>query len=164
MRGLFFYLYLIMDVYSRKIVGWEVYAEESAEHAASVFRKTHLREGVGAAGLVLHSDNGPLKGHPGFPQKPFDTLDEARAWMAKLAPWYNDEHHHRALKFVTPAQRHRGEDTPLLAQRDALYQAARNQQPERWSGTTRNWTPPSTVFLNPGKPPSKRVRPDAVPE
>lgn len=61
-RGAFFYLYLIMDVYSRKIVGWEVYAEESAEHAASVFHKAHLREGVRADALVLHSDNGaPMK-------------------------------------------------------------------------------------------------------
>ena len=62
-KGLYFYLYLIMDVYSRKIVGWEVYDTESAAHAASVFRKTHLREGVGAESLVLHSDNGsPMKG------------------------------------------------------------------------------------------------------
>jgi transposase InsO family protein len=62
-KGLFFYLYLIMDVYSRKIVGWELFATESAEHAASVFHKAHLREGVGAQSLVLHSDNGsPMKG------------------------------------------------------------------------------------------------------
>jgi len=47
-----------MDVFSRKIVGWEVYETESAEYAASVFRKAHLREGVTTASLVLHSDNG----------------------------------------------------------------------------------------------------------
>lgn len=58
-KGVHFYLYLIIDVYSRKIVGWwEVYDTESADHAASVFHKTHLREGVGAESLVLHSDNG----------------------------------------------------------------------------------------------------------
>lgn len=62
-KGLFFYLYLIMDVFSRKIVGWEVYDLESADHAATVFRKTHLREGVTDDDLVLHSDNGsPMKG------------------------------------------------------------------------------------------------------
>jgi transposase InsO family protein len=61
--GVFFYLYLIMDIYSRKIVGWEVDATQSAELAASVFRKAHLREGVQADALVLHSDNGsPMKG------------------------------------------------------------------------------------------------------
>ena len=62
-RGAFFYLYLIMDLYSRKIVGWEIYAEESAAHAATVFHKAHLREGVGTDSLILHSDNGaPMKG------------------------------------------------------------------------------------------------------
>ncbi len=62
-RGVFFYLYLIMDVYSRNIVGWEVYPEESAAHAASVFRKAHLHEGVRANAFALHSDNGsPMKG------------------------------------------------------------------------------------------------------
>ena len=61
--GVFFYLYLIMDIYSRKIVGWEVYPQESAAHAASVFQKAYLREGVHPGTLVLHSDNGsPMKG------------------------------------------------------------------------------------------------------
>ncbi len=62
-KGVFFYLYLIMDVYSRKIVGWEVFETESAEQAAQVFHKAHLREGIRAESLVLHSDNGsPMKG------------------------------------------------------------------------------------------------------
>lgn len=61
--GLYFYLYLILDVYSRKIVGWEVFEVESAEHAATVFRKAHLREGIAGEDLILHSDNGsPMKG------------------------------------------------------------------------------------------------------
>jgi putative transposase len=76
--------------------------------------------------------------------------------VAKFAAWYNDEHHHSALKFVTPAQRHRGEDSDRLARRHTLYQAARAKNPERWSGSTRNWQPASTVFLNPGKPPPQR--------
>ena len=62
-KGIFFYLYLIMDVFSRKIVGWEVYEVESADYAAAVFRKAYLREGVAGDDLVLHSDNGsPMKG------------------------------------------------------------------------------------------------------
>ncbi len=189
-RGTFFYLYLIMAVFSRKIVGWEVYPSESAEQAASVFRKAHLREGVRADALVLHSDNGApmkgatmlatlqrlgvvpsfsrpsvsddnpfseslfntLKGHPGFPEQPFASLDDARTWVDGFERWYNSDHRHSALRFATPAQRHRGEDIDLLAQRDALYQAAKAQHPERWSGNTRNWQPETTVFLNPGKP------------
>lgn len=62
-RGLFFYLYLILDIYSRKIVGWEVVETESAEHAASVIQKACLREATVGQPLLLHADNGaPLKG------------------------------------------------------------------------------------------------------
>ena len=62
-KGLFFYLYLIMDVFSRKIVGWEVHESESAEQAAEVFHKTYRREGIAGDDVVLHSDNGsPMKG------------------------------------------------------------------------------------------------------
>ena len=198
-RGAFFYLYLIMDVYSRKIVGWEVYPEESAAHAASVFRKAHLREGVRADALVLHSDNGApmkgatmlatlqrlgvvpsfsrpavsndnpyseslfntVKGRPDFPSKPFETPHAARTWVATFVRWYNDVHLHSALKFVTPAQRHRGEDTDLPSKRAALYQAARATNPARWSGSTRDWNAPSSVLLNPGKPVSAKGKPNA---
>lgn len=61
--GTFYYLYLMLDLFSRKVVGWEVYAEESAEHAALVIRKASLAEGRCLKPLVLHSDNGsPMKG------------------------------------------------------------------------------------------------------
>jgi putative transposase len=59
------------------------------------------------------------------------------------------------LKFVTPAQRHRGEDSVILEQRHALYEAAKAKHPERWSGPTRNWIPDKIVYLNPGKPMKK---------
>jgi putative transposase len=196
-RGRFFYLYLFIDLYSRKIVGWEVYSDESSAQAADVFRRAHLREGVGAQPLILHSDNGaPMKGasmlatlytlgvvssfsrpsvsndnayseslfrtlkySPAFPEQPFETLDEARAWVAQFVHWYNEEHRHSALKFLTPAQRHRGEDPALLAQRTAVYAAAQASCPARWSGETRNWQPVGAVSLNPGKNPTKEVSP-----
>ena len=63
MRGAFFYLYLILDLFSRKIVGWEVHAEEPALHTAQLFRLAYLREEVDGDTLTLHSDNGaPMKG------------------------------------------------------------------------------------------------------
>jgi putative transposase len=197
-QGMFFYLYLIMDVYSRKIVGWEVYPQESAAHAACVFHKAHLREGVRAGALVLHSDNGSpmkgatmlvmlqrlgvvpsfsrpavsndnpyseslfntVKGRLDFPSDPFDSVEAARRWVEQFAAWYNHVHRHSALKFVTPAQRHRGEDVDLLARRDALYQDARADNPRRWSGSTRDWTPPASVLLNPGKLPRGKANSD----
>jgi putative transposase len=188
-RGVFFYLYLIMDVYSRKIVGWEVFDTEPAEHAAVVFHKAHLREGLARESLVLHSDNGsPMKGatmlatlqrlgvlpsfsrpsvsndnpyseslfktlkyHPGFPEKPFESLDDSRQWVAGFQHWYDDIHRHSALKFVTPGERHRQEDIAILQRRKQLYEAAKAQRPERWSGPSRNWEPETIVYLNPNK-------------
>ena len=98
-----------------------------------------------------------LKYHPGFPDKPFDSLEEARKWVVGFVYWYSEIHRHSALRFVTPGQRHRGEDIAVLEQRQALYEAAKLQHPERWSGPTRNWEPDETVYLNPGKPMKKEV-------
>jgi len=194
-KGRYFYLYLIMDLFSRKIVGWEVFAEESAEHAETVFRKAYLREGVAGQLLRLHSDNGsPVKGatmlatlqrlgvvpsfsrpsvsndnpysealfktvkyHPSFPEKPFDTLEQARQWVAGFEQWYNEQHRHSALKFVTPGQRHRGEDQEILRQRTALYETAKARRSERWSGNCRNWSRPAVVILNLNKASQDRL-------
>ena len=188
-KGMFFYLYMIMDIYSRKIVGWEVHLMESAELGAALVHKAVLSERCLLNPPVLHADNGgPQKGFtmkaklealgvtpsysrprvsndnpysealfktlkydPGFPDKPFGSLQEAREWVAGFQHWYNEVHRHSALKFVTPGQRHRGEDIAILAQRNTLYAAAKVQRPERWSGATRNWEHEEVVFLNPNK-------------
>jgi putative transposase len=61
--GMFFYLYLIVDIFSRKIVGWEVYGRESAEYASIVVRRAVWSESCLTSPLVLHADNGsPMKG------------------------------------------------------------------------------------------------------
>ena len=187
-KGLFFYLYLFMDLYSRKIVGWEIYENESSEQAAIVLRKARLAEAIRAdQALVLHSDNGsPMKGAtmlatmqklgvvpsfsrpsvsndnafseslfktlkyvPSYPTRPFENIDQARQWIGSFVQWYNHEHQHSSLKYVTPAQRHDGHDIEILAQRSVLYEAAKNANPQRWSGNTRNWQHESMVNLNP---------------
>jgi AraC-like DNA-binding protein len=62
-RGQFFYLYLFLDVFSRKIVGWQVYAEESSALASEVLRDLCAREAIQPEQVILHSDNGgPMKG------------------------------------------------------------------------------------------------------
>jgi putative transposase len=188
-KGLFFYLYMIMDIYSRKIVGWEVHDTESSDHSSMLIRKTYLREGVAGKPLVLHSDNGsPMKGatmlvtlqklgvmpsfsrpsvsndnaysealfktlkySPGYPDKPFDSIEQAQQWVLGFQHWYNEIHRHSAIKFVTPGQRHRREDVDLLKMRSALYNAAKAKCPERWSGAIRNWQHEQVVYLNPTK-------------
>jgi len=63
--------------------------------------------------------------------------------------WYNDEHHHSAIRFVTPNQRHKGEDLQILTQREEIYRQAKERHPNRWSGDIRNWSRPEVVWLNP---------------
>ncbi len=187
--GLWFHLYLILDLYSRKIVGWEVHDSDDAEHAAHLVRRTALAEGIAALSTkpVLHGDNGSTlkatsvlamlhwlgvkpsysrprvsddnayaeslfrtaKYRPEFPTKGFADLEEARAWAAGFVQWYNVDHRHSGIRYVSPAQRHAGEDHTILTARHALYTKARERNPARWSGTTRNWSPIGAVTLNP---------------
>lgn len=86
---------------------------------------------------------------PFWPDRPFDTLDEARAWVHRFVHWYNEEHCHSGLKYITPNQRHRGQADSLLAHRRAVYEAARASKPERWAGPIRNWHLDNVVYLNP---------------
>ena len=184
-RGMFYYLYLIVDLYSRKIVAWSVHEEESAELASALAREACYLEGVQHANVVLHSDNGaPMKGatmlctlhalgvvasfsrpsvsddnpfsealfrtlkyRPEYPDEAFESIAGARTWMERFVRWYNREHCHSALKYVTPEQRHLGHDAELLARRHDVYHQARARQPQRWSGRTRNWTPAPEVTL-----------------
>jgi transposase InsO family protein len=188
-QGRWFHLYLILDLYSRKIVGWEVHDSDHADHAAHLVRRTALAEGIAALSSkpVLHGDNGSTlkattvlamlnwlgvkpsysrprvsddnayaeslfrtaKYRPEFPAKGFAELDDARAWAVSFVRWYNVEHRHSGIRYVSPAQRHAGEDLAILAARHALYASARNLNPARWSGKTRNWTPIGAVTLNP---------------
>jgi putative transposase len=186
-RGSFYFLYLMEDVWSRKIVGWAVHEREAPELAAQLFTHTCVELGLDPAGLVLHSDNGaPMKGatmlatlqrlgvvpsfsrprvsddnpyseslfrtmkyRPEYPRKAFASLDDARAWVTWFVRWYNTEHLHSGLRFVTPADRHDGREIDLLTRRRTVYEQARARRPERWSRGTRNWTPIGAVRLNP---------------
>lgn len=190
--GQFYRLYLVMDIYSRKIVGWEIHESELAEHAAQLIRKACWTEGITGKELVLHADNGsPMKGAtmlatlqrlgvvpsfsrpsvsndnpyseslfgtlkytPAFPSKPFDSVDEARTWVLSFVRWYNGEHRHSGIQFVTPAQRHQGEDRAILTRRVTVYERAKQRHPERWQGATRNWSPIGEVWLNPDSQPT----------
>ena len=89
------------------------------------------------------------KYRPEFPNKGFTDLDQARAWAADFVHWYNVDHRHSGIRYVSPAQRHAGEDHAILAARHAVYQKARELHPPRWSGATRNWSPMGAVTLNP---------------
>ena len=189
--GQWFYLYLILDVYSRKIVGFEVHESDSSDHAVDLLRRTALAEGVHALPRrpVLHGDNGATlkattvlammhwlrikpsysrprvsddnafveslfrtaKYRPQFPASGFASLEDARRWASDFVGWYNHDHRHSGIRFVSPAQRHAGQDHEILANRHTLYLNARAANPRRWSRHTRNWQLIAAVTLNPEK-------------
>jgi len=185
-RGEYFYLYMIVDVWSRKVVGWSIHEEESMEHSSKLIAQTCVDEGVERNRLVLHADNGgPMRGatmvatlerlgvmasfsrprvsddnpysealfrtmkyRPEFPKKPFVDVDAASDWVDAFVRWYNRSHLHSGIAFVTPHQRHEGDDVEILARRKAVYANARSANPQRWSRAERRWERPETIALN----------------
>lgn len=191
--GTFYFLYLVTDIFSRRIVAARVYEAESDDCASELFKEVVVREGLMPGETALHSDNGPtmkgatlkatlerlgvlasysrpgvsddnpyveslfgtMKSRVGYPSKPFSSLAEAQAWVDRFVSWYNDEHRHSALNWVTPSARHSGEDLELLRRRHATYARARLRKPQRWSRGIRNCTPAPAVILNPRSKPTE---------
>lgn len=93
-----------------------------------------------------------LKYCPSFPEHGrFPSIAAAREWVEKFVHWYNHVHLHSGINWVTPASRHENRDQEILEKRVQIYEAARTQNPNRWSRSTRNWSRPKIVELNPGR-------------
>lgn len=188
-RGQYFFLYLIMDVFSRMIVGHEIYLQESAEYSSALIADTARRHNVKQGQLTLHADNGsPMKGatmlatlqklgvvpsfsrpkvsddnpfseslfktlkyRPSYPDGSFASLESARQWVERFVQWYNHDHQHSEISFVTPASKHAGSDLEILLNRSRIYEEARSKNPLRWSKETRKWNRVTEVALNPTK-------------
>ena len=84
-----------------------------------------------------------------YPKRPFESLAQAVAWMGSFVVWYNNEHRHSGIKFVTPHQRHTGQDKEILVNRTNVYKKARSQNPGRWARDIRNWDHVQEVYINP---------------
>ena len=93
-----------------------------------------------------------LKYRPSYPAQPFTDLHAARLWVHDFVEWYNKEHRHSAIKFVTPVQPHAGGDAKIQAYRKQVYEQARLENPMRERSHIRNWEPIKDVYLNPEKP------------
>ena len=90
-----------------------------------------------------------MKYRPEYPSRPFGSLEEARGWVAVFVDWYNTQHLHSGIRFVTPDDQHEGREAKILARRRRVYERARQRHPNRWARGTRNWTPIEKVRLNP---------------
>jgi putative transposase len=182
--GIFLYAYMIIDVWSRSIVGWEIHDREDPELAADLFRSVARRRNV--MGVRLHSDNGnamktatmimmffhlgiipsfsrprvsddnpysesffkTMKYSVRYPSH-FDGIEHARSWTADFVNWYNTEHRHSGIGYVTPEQRHEGRDLGIFEKRNQALGLAREAHPERWGKRIAVHGADRVVYLNP---------------
>lgn len=180
--GIFYFAYVVIDIFSRKIVGWELHERESPEHSKEMFERIAARNQRIAP--HIHSDNGnPMKGlsllatfyklgviasysrprvsndnpfiesffrtvkyQPGFPGH-FHSIEAARLWFADFVHWYNTIHRHSGIGYVTPNQRHSGEDIGLFARRNATLAKVRAFKPGD-GHRVRDWIRQEKVVLN----------------
>ncbi len=182
--GIYFYLYTIIDVWSKKIVGWQISTIESYAVSEQLFSRLMKKNNLSS--VYLHSDNGnPMKAGtmlatlyklgivPSFSRprisndnayiesffktlkymksypKSFDTMDKAQWWVAEFINWYNEEHQHSSIGYVTPSQKHRGTATAIIDARNAVKRKAYEQNRHRWSGRCAVLPDPQVVVLNP---------------
>jgi putative transposase len=193
----YFYLYVILDVFSRYVVGWMVAPQESAALAERLIKDTCAKQGIAAGQLTLHADRGSsmrskpvallladlgvvkthsrphvsndnpfseahfktLKYWPAFPER-FGALEDARVFGHRFFAWYNNEHHHSGLGYLTPAMVHYRFAEGIRDQRQVVLAAAFAAHPERFvGGMPRPAALPTTVWINP--PPKNSGRQDA---
>lgn len=191
-RGLFYYAYVVKDIWTKDIVGWEIHDREDDELSSCLFKK--LQEKYIMRGTYLRSDNGnPMKGatmlmtlyhlgvipsysrprvsndNPfieslfktlkytaGYPGH-FKSIEHARTWMAEFVNWYNTEHRHSSIGYVTPHQRRNGDYEKIFATRNKAINRAREKHPERWVNRQRVWRCDDSVYLNPSLETKERL-------
>ncbi len=186
-KFVYYYLYVILDIYSRYVVGWMLANRESGELAAQLIRETCEKQGVQPDQLSIHADRGSpmiaqptiglmaklgitpshsrphvsndnpfsesqfktLKYHPGFPGR-FGSIEDAQAFCSPFFSWYNNEHRHSGILFLTPAAAHHGGATAILEARHARRMEAYASHPERFiGGEPKRPDLPRAVYINP---------------
>ena len=183
----YFYLYVILDIFSRYVVGWMIAPHESAALAERLIAETCAKQGIVPGQLTLHADRGAsmrskpvallladlgvvkthsrpqvsndnpfseaqfrtLKYCPHFPER-FGSIADGRAFGQEFFRWYNQDHRHSGLGFLTPATVHCGQAASVRAQRDRVLTAAYAAHPERFvNGRPHPADLPNAVWINP---------------
>lgn len=184
-----FHLYVVLDLFSRYVVGWMVATKECAHLAKRLIEEGCQKQNVGKNQLIVHSDRGPsmtsksmallladlavirslsrprvsndnpfsesqfktLKYRPEFPDR-FGSLEDARTFCRRLFDWYNTEHHHSSLGFLTPHAVHYRLADSITDRRQTVLSAAYAAHPERFvRGRPVPPTPARAVWINPPK-------------
>lgn len=185
----YFYLYVVLDIFSRYVVGWMIARQENAALAKELIKESHGKHDVHPGHLILHADRGTqmtsktlaqlmvdldvatsfnrphvsndnafsesqfktAKYHPSYPGK-FSAIEDALAWGREFFPWYNDEHKHSGIAFLTPADAHYDRADDVLARRHMARLKGYEAHPERFPhGAPRPTAIPNAVYINPPK-------------
>lgn len=186
-KWVYFYLYVILDIYSRYVVGWLIADCESKDLARQLIQKTALKHGIQPHQLTLHSDNGPsmtsctvaqlldhlgivkthnrpytsndnpfsesqfktLKYCPEYPDR-FSDINFAEAFNKKFFSWYNKNHYHSGIAWLTPESVHYGHATEILARRYRALLHAYLKNPIRFNNKIPKLKKlPNAVYINP---------------
>lgn len=190
----YYYLYVILDIFSRYVVGWMIADRESAQLAEQLIEASCRKQNIAPDQLTLHADRGPsmtsqtvgqllarlsitkshsrpytsndnpfseamfktLKYRPEFPDRfgaPEDAIGFCRAFFA----WYNTEHRHGGIGYLTPEVVHYGNAAEVLAQRADALGRAFETNPARFKHKPPQLpAPPSEVWINP--PTQRKLR------
>lgn len=183
----YLYLYVVLDLFSRYVVGWMIARAQSAALAKVLIEQSVAKHGVAPGSLVLHSDRGApmisktlaqlladldvarsfsrphtsndnpfsesqlrtVKYHPSFPER-FVALEDALDWGRSFFPWYNHEHHHSGIAFLTPAHVYFGRAELVLERRHAVRLAAYAAHPVRFpNGPPKRQVLAPATYINP---------------
>jgi putative transposase len=111
--------------------------------------KTHSRPHVSNDNPFSEAQFKTLKYRPEFPGR-FGSIQEGRVFGQRFFSWYNNEHHHSGIAYLTPAQVHYGRAQEILDARHRVVTAAASQHRERFvHGLPKRIEAPSAVWINP---------------
>jgi putative transposase len=181
-----YHLYVILDVFSRYVVGWMVAHRESNTLAKKLIAESCARQGIEPEQLTLHADRGSsmkskpvallltdlgvtkthsrphvsndnpfsesafktMKYRPDFPDR-FGQIEDARSFSRDFFDWYNQDHRHSGLAFLTPADVHFGRADAVVDARQRALDRAFDANPERFTrGRPVAQQPPTQVWIN----------------
>jgi putative transposase len=182
----YFYLYVILDIYSRYVVGWMLGRRETAELAKRLVEQAYENQGLGKdTGLKLHSDLGApmkakpfialtaklgiansfsrprvsddnpyieshfrtLKYRPDFPGR-FGSYEDCEAHCQRFFGWYNQQHRHSGIAYLTPEDVHYNRAEAVIAQRQQVLDQAKRDRPERFIKGPIHPPLPKQVWIN----------------
>jgi putative transposase len=186
-KWVYFYLYVILDIFSRYVVGWMIADRESKELARRLIQGSALKQGIQPNQLTLHSDNGPsmtshtvaqlldhlgiakthnrpyvsddnpfsesqfktMKYCPEFPGQ-FDSLGKGELFSRQFFNWYNNEHYHSGIVWLTPVSVHYGQGQQILEKRYQALLQAYKKNPVRFNNRPPKLRElPAAVYINP---------------